>query len=37
MSVGYVVLMHARVAIQTPDDPFLDSFSETVQKLPSTS
>src|SRR5215212_426931 len=26
-SVGYVVLMHARVAVPTPDYPFLDSFS----------
>jgi hypothetical protein len=25
-SVGYVVLMHARVALPTPDYPFLDSF-----------
>jgi hypothetical protein len=26
-SVEYVVLMHARVALPTPDYPFLDSFS----------
>ncbi len=26
-SVGYVLLMHARVAVPTPDYPFLDSFS----------
>jgi hypothetical protein len=25
-SVGYVVLIHARVALPTPDYPFLDSF-----------
>jgi hypothetical protein len=26
-SVGYVVLMHARVAVPIPGYPFLDSFS----------
>jgi hypothetical protein len=29
-SVGYVVLIHARVALPTPDYPFLDSFGSGI-------
>jgi hypothetical protein len=29
-SVGYVVLMHARVALPTADYPFLDSFGRGI-------